>query len=79
MLTRWGCEIADDNDVPTYAQSSPAGYQTYKKCGFEEAYATDLDLTNVGLEGVYRTWLMARYPQARPEKNKPAIPVSGLP
>ena len=61
MLTRWGCEIADDNGVPAYAQSTPAGYQTYKKCGFEELYFIDLDLANVNREGVFRTWLMIRH------------------
>ena len=65
MLTRWGCEVADNHGVPTFLQSSPAGYRTYEKCGFEEAYVTNLDLTNIGLDGVYRTWLMVRYPQVR--------------
>lgn len=79
ILTRWGCEVADDHGVPTYVQSSPAGRQTYEKCGFEEAYAADLDLTKIGLDGVYRTWLMVRYPRTRSESNKSASLVSRPP
>lgn len=68
-LIRWGCEVADNHGVPAFVQSSPAGYQAYKKCGFEEAYAIDLDLTKVGLQGVYRTWLMVRYSQEHPRRK----------
>ncbi len=78
ILTTWGCKVADDHGVPTYLQSTPAGYQTYKKCGFEEAYATDLDFTSIGLDGVYRTWLMVRFPRLRPESNESAFLVSRL-
>jgi len=66
MLTRWGCEIAEKNGVPTYLQSSPAGYQAYRKCGFKGVYATDVDLEDFGLDCIYRNWLMVRYPPARP-------------
>ncbi len=72
MLVRWGCAVADDKGVPTYLQSTPAGYRTYEKCGFEEAYATDLDLTRIGRDGVYRTWQMVRYPRLKSESNKAA-------
>ena len=68
MLLQWGCEAADNNGVPVYLQASLAGYQTYKKCGFEEVYTIDLDLGDFGLQGLHRTWLMARHSQARPEK-----------
>lgn len=74
-LIRWGCEIADDHGVPTFLQSSPAGHHIYMKCGFEEAYAVDLDLTKIGLDGVHRTWLMVRYPQLRSERNQSTIVV----
>ena len=65
MLTRWGCDIADEMGVPTFIQSSPAGYRTYQTCGFEEVYVADLNLDNLGREGICRNWLMVRYPPGR--------------
>lgn len=69
MLTRWGCEVAEKNGVPTFVQSSPAGFQTYKKCGFKVAYATDFDLKVFGQEGMCRNWLMVRNPSAKAQER----------
>ena len=76
MLTKWGFDVADNNVVQAFTQSSPEGYRTYKKCGFDEVYVTDLDLSKVGLEGGYRTSLMERYPRVKSERENG---VSSLP
>jgi GNAT superfamily N-acetyltransferase len=34
MLVKWGCDLADENDVAAYVDASKAGAPLYKKHGF---------------------------------------------
>ncbi len=64
-MTRWGCKVAGENVIPAYLQSSPAGYQSYRKCRFDEVYVADLNLKDLGGDGICRNWLMVKLPQAK--------------
>lgn len=36
MLVKWGTDIADEAGIDCYLEASPAGYQLYRKNGFED-------------------------------------------
>ncbi|KAI6381298.1 hypothetical protein MCOR25_001232 [Pyricularia grisea] len=44
LLSR-GFELADAEGLPTFLESSPEGYKLYKRNGFEDLWAFDLELT----------------------------------
>ncbi|TLD33815.1 hypothetical protein PspLS_00968 [Pyricularia sp. CBS 133598] len=44
-LLRRGFELADAEGLPTFLESSPEGYNLYKRNGFEDLWAFDLELT----------------------------------
>ncbi|TLS22846.1 uncharacterized protein PpBr36_06440 [Pyricularia pennisetigena] len=44
-LLRRGLELADAEGLPTFLESSPEGYKLYKRHGFEDLWAFDLELT----------------------------------
>jgi hypothetical protein len=35
-LIKWGCDLADEKNLPTYLEATPAGYPVYKKQGFAD-------------------------------------------
>lgn len=42
-LLRWGLDLADKEQVPTWIDASPAGYGLYKKFGWEEVSWVKID------------------------------------
>lgn len=35
-MIKWGCDLADEKNLPTYLEATPAGYPVYKKQGFAD-------------------------------------------
>jgi len=42
-LVKWGCDLADKENLPAYLEATPAGYAVYKKNGFEDIDAITFD------------------------------------
>jgi GNAT superfamily N-acetyltransferase len=38
-MVKWGCDLADEEGLPSYLEATPAGYPVYQKLGFEEVDA----------------------------------------
>ena len=60
QLVKWGAAVADQHGLPSYLEASPAGYQLYRKFGFEDLENIDMDLTRWGVEGTHRFVCMIR-------------------
>ena len=60
MLLQWGMNVADESGLPCYVESSPEGYNLYRKNGFEDVDYIFNDMTRWGHEGVYRYAVMIR-------------------
>jgi len=43
-LVKWGTDLADELGLPCYLESSPSGYNMYKKHGFESIEVLDLNI-----------------------------------
>jgi hypothetical protein len=52
MLVQWGTDIADEAHIPCYVEGTAAGYKLYRKKGFEDVDAIDMDLSRYGGKGL---------------------------
>lgn len=66
-LLRWGLDLADEEQVECWIDASPAGFGLYKKFGWEEVGAVEIDLERWGGEKgtVRRIVNMVRPPKAK--------------
>lgn len=66
MLIQWGLDLADREDLDVFLTSTPVGHSLYRKMGFEDIAAFDIDLgtlggtVEIGAGGVYKYVLMRR-------------------
>ncbi|CAD6586569.1 MAG: hypothetical protein ASARMPRED_002762 [Alectoria sarmentosa] len=66
MLIRWGLDLADREDLEVFLTSTPVGHSIYRKMGFEDIAAFDIDLGTLGATvengtgGIYKYVLMRR-------------------
>jgi len=44
MLIGWGTKVADEQQIPSYLEATPAGAGLYRKHGFEQVAKLDIDL-----------------------------------
>jgi GNAT superfamily N-acetyltransferase len=47
MLVKWGCDLADENDVAAYVDASKAGAPLYKKHGFVDFSLAGSDVASM--------------------------------
>ncbi|OBT78897.1 hypothetical protein VF21_02818 [Pseudogymnoascus sp. 05NY08] len=47
MLVKWGCDLADENDVASYVDASKAGAPLYKKYGFVDFSPAGADVASM--------------------------------
>ena len=63
-LIKWGLEIADKEDLPSYLEASKFGHALYSRLGFEDLEVLTVDMKKYGWEGegdgMYSTWIMKR-------------------
>ena len=59
-LVKHGLAFADELDLPTWLEASPAGYPVYKKLGFEDVEPHDTDFRQYGGDVVSRAVGMLR-------------------
>jgi len=60
MLVQWGTDIADEAHIPCYVEGTAAGYKLYRKKGFEDVDAIDMDLSRYGGKGLSHHACMIR-------------------
>lgn len=63
MLVKWGCDVAQRNNVEAFLESSPAGLRLYRQCGFQEVDRFVMDLEKYGGEGSRFNAQMMKYPE----------------
>lgn len=66
MLIQWGLDLADREDLEVFLTSAPGGHSLYRKMGFEDIAAFNIDLGTLGgavedgTGGIYKYVLMRR-------------------
>lgn len=58
LLIKWGIDEAKTNDLPLYVESSRKGHELYKRYGFKDIEAHEIDLSKFGATDLHRTWAM---------------------
>ena len=60
-LMKDGLAQVEKYRIPVFLQASPLGYGMYKKCGFRDLEALDLDFSDLGWGGgIIRVWAMIK-------------------
>lgn len=66
MLVQWGIDLADRENLDLFLTSTPTGHSLYRKMGFEDIAAFEIDLSILGgtvkndTEGFYTHVLMRK-------------------
>ena len=63
MLIRWGLEKADRAQLPSFLESTDAGYALYSSFGFKDVQRQVFDLSKYGGQGTATNTAMIRDPQ----------------
>lgn len=70
QLVKWGTDLADQERLQCYLESSPTGYPLFKKCDFEDVTEMEIELNKYKPNGygqfIYKHIVMIRTPNVPP-------------
>ena len=83
QLVKWGTDLADEERLQCYLESSPAGYPLFQKCDFEDVTEMEIELNKYKKSGYgqykYKHIVMIRPPNVPPKVPPKDIDVSKHP
>ena len=57
-MIKWGLEEATRLGLPAYLEASESGHELYRKFGFKDIDAFQVDFSKWGIDDVHTTWSM---------------------
>lgn len=65
LLLKWGTDVAAEKSLPCFLLSTDSGHGLYRRRGFRDSEALELDGSTFGVPQVGRMWFMERLPLER--------------